>query len=118
MPEYPETKRERCRCGGRGIIHIAKKEGIYYYKVQCDVCWMQTFEYQDEAFAVKRWNDVMADKTAKVLYGRTYNMDNGDKVIDPRVVCENCGNKVSNLAFQYTYCPHCGRKLEWKDERQ
>ena len=98
MPEYPETKREPCRCGGTGVLNIIKKEGIRYYRVYCAECSISTFAYQDMAFAVKRWNDVMADKTAKIIHNDEVDID----------YCENCHTLIM---LNMGYCPHCGRKL-------
>ena len=115
MPEYPELKRERCRCGGSGILHISKKEGINYYRVQCESCWIRTFDYQDAAFAVKRWNDVMAEKTAETertakveCIAEVYRTETVDHYLSG--ICEICGNSTYDHA---KYCSECGAKLNW-----
>lgn len=106
MPEIEELKRLPCRCGGKGILFISKKEGIRYYRVQCTECAIRTFDYQDAEFAVKRWNDVMADRTGEP--------NNRVIKVDWRALeckCHNCGQEF--YASYWNYCPGCGARLKW-----
>ena len=80
--------------------------------------WKKAKEYADEtkAYAIMKIEDLPdAEQTANVLYGRTFYTDDGQRVVDPRIVCGNCGATAWDYKGNFNYCPKCGRKLIWRD---
>ena len=108
MPEYQETKRVPCRCGGKALLLIAESKQILgnrVYSVICDNCRIRTDYFSTAEEACKCWNNVMAVQSTNVKnieHVRGYPME-GE--------CENCGIDVTDDG---EYCPGCGRKLVWK----
>ncbi|MBQ6503196.1 MAG: Lar family restriction alleviation protein [Flexilinea sp.] len=69
MPEYPETKRVPCRCGGKallGIFESTEITGGRVYIVICDDCKIRTDYYPEAEEAVKAWNRAMGAKDINV----------------------------------------------------
>lgn len=36
---------------------------------------------------------------------------------ETREYCYNCGEDLENKEWHYEYCPYCGQRLEWSDEK-
>lgn len=125
-----ELKPVRCGCGGEAKIEWAngydpfaeKRIPKLWYGVICKKCKIQTKAYYTEAEAITAWNRAMGatdmnvgdkERTAKVI-NRRYNgtaLGIVGLADSSYGTCVNCWGDVLD---RYTYCPHCGARLEWK----
>lgn len=99
-----------CGCGGEAIIEtdhdtVVPGEPIDWKRVRCSKCNIRTTWRYTEDEAIEVWNRAMGVLTVKV-----------ENYQDPAGMgaygdCSECGAEVNE---QYTYCPNCGARLEWK----
>ena len=112
MPEYPETKRMPCRCGGKAVLLIAESKQILgerVYSVFCEDCRIRTDYFPSAQEACEAWNKVMGDQTAVVINAH----GNYDAEGHPLLVSGACGNCDNPVIMDDKYCSECGFKLDW-----
>lgn len=114
-----ELKPVRCGCGGEAkVYHWNHDPDIEdWYGVRCSECHINiSMDKNSGPFwsakeAVEAWNRAMGKKTAKVIDRRYNGTVLGILADSSYGICENCWGEVLD---RYTYCPHCGARLEWK----
>ena len=68
MPEYPETKRVSCGCGGKALLAVFESPEIMgnrVYSVVCEECHMKTDYFPTAEEACQSWNRAMRRKAGK-----------------------------------------------------
>lgn len=112
-----ELKPVCCGCGGEPYLKY--NDGAY--SVMCTKCGIETTGYCDhfddfrsaKEYATKDWNRAMGEKTAKVI-NRRYNGTALGVIGLADSSYGLCGNCQGEVLERYTYCSHCGARLEWE----
>ena len=100
-----------CGCGGKP--RIAKKilmGNLPDMYVLCENCSIRTKEYYSVTEAIMAWNTAMGAKDINVLNKDTVLIEPFDANLTHVGYCI-CGELVN---IDYSYCPRCGRKIEWR----
>lgn len=117
-----ELKPVSCGCGGEARIVYIDGEDSEDTFVECTRCKISVPVCPSEEEAVTAWNKAMGatdmnvgdkERTAKVI-NRCYNgtaLGIVGLADSSYGTCVNCWGDVLD---RYTYCPHCGARLEWK----
>ena len=96
-----------CGCGGFADSHLGKYEKWF---ISCEKCGVRTPLCASRDEAIEIWNKAMGAKDINVLDKETVLIESFDANLTHVGYCI-CGELVN---IDYSYCPRCGRKIEWR----
>lgn len=107
-----ELKPVHCNCGGEAeaIVLEDYETNEPWHIVQCNKCKIETDEYRTKAEAITAWNKAMGAKDINVPDKEIVLIEPFDANLTHVGYCM-CGELVN---INYSYCPRCGRKIEWR----
>lgn len=106
-----ELKPIKCGCGGEAFSHFIPLMGnLPSCFIYCKKCGIKTIPFQTESEAITAWNKAMGAKDINVPDKETVLIEPFDANLTHVGYCM-CGELVN---IDYSYCPRCGRKIEWR----
>lgn len=114
-----ELKPVRCGCGGEAVLEtdhdtIQPVAPIDWKRVRCNKCNIRTTWRKSEAEAIEAWNRAMGAKDINVPNKeRTAKVE----ISDGWFRCCGCDYCTERYSYDWKYCPMCGCRLIWGDER-